>query len=490
MKKTVFSDNHNDPNRQYANLLNAIEQISNTVMIVGKDDKIEYVNCAFEKITGYKKIDVVGKSPRILKSGKHEKDFYENMWKTILSGKTFHGILIDKNSEGKPFYLEQTINSVKDIDGNIVCFISTGTDITDNVRMEDALQESNEKLIVWVNELEERNKEILILSEMGDLLQTCIKVDEAYSVIVQSIQKLFPNYSGTLCLINESRNNVDVTAKWGNPSTDRIVFAPNECWALRRGHIHIVDDPKSGPICMHLNLVLDGNYMCVPMMAQGEAMGILHLQSNSPEASHSHEVGKLIFESKQRLAMTVAEHVSLSLANIKLRETLRIQAIRDALTGLFNRRYMEETLEREMHQARRSKKDIGIIMIDLDFFKNFNDTFGHTAGDAMLRQLGIFLKSNMRGGDIACRYGGEEFTLILPDANLKNTAIRAEQIRENAKHIDVQHRGQLLGNITLSIGVAVFPEHGSTVDEVLGKADSALYQAKAQGRDRVVTWQE
>ena len=187
--------------------------------------------------------------------------------------------------------------------------------------------------------------------------------------------------------------------------------------------------------------------------------------------------------------MTVAEHIALSLANIKLRETLRNQAIRDPLTTLFNRRYLEETLERELHQAKRSENRIGIIMIDIDHFKKFNDTYGHGAGDALLFSLGGFLKASIRGGDIPCRYGGEEFMLILLGASLEETGKRAEVIRQKIKKMEVAYEELVLPPITLSLGVACFPQNGATVTELLRSADNALYQAKAEGRDKVVLCQ-
>ncbi len=190
---------------------------------------------------------------------------------------------------------------------------------------------------------------------------------------------------------------------------------------------------------------------------------------------------------KQKLAVTVTEQVALALSNIRLRETLRNQAIRDPLTGLFNRRYLEETLEQEISRAARNKQQIGAIMIDIDHFKRYNDTYGHEAGDAVLSELGRFLEKSLRGGDTPCRYGGEEFTVLLPGASLENALQKAERLREGVKELNVQHRGRSIGAITLSMGVACFPDQGLTGEILLRAADQALYQAKASGRDRVVS---
>ena len=185
-------------------------------------------------------------------------------------------------------------------------------------------------------------------------------------------------------------------------------------------------------------------------------------------------------------AIGAGERISLALANIGLREVLRGQSVRDPLTGLFNRRYMEESLERELRRAMRSEASVAVLMIDIDFFKQFNDTFGHQAGDALLRAFGEFVRQGTRGQDIACRYGGEEFVVILSSASIDAACKRAESLREGLKELKVEHAGQVLGKITLSIGISAYPVHATTTDELLRAADQALYRAKQEGRDRVI----
>jgi len=179
------------------------------------------------------------------------------------------------------------------------------------------------------------------------------------------------------------------------------------------------------------------------------------------------------------------EQVALSLSNLSLRDSLRQQSIRDPLTGLFNRRYMEEALAIETERAKRDKASFSVLMLDLDHFKHFNDTHGHGAGDAVLQTLGKFLQRHVRGGDIACRYGGEEFTLVLPSASLESACQRAEQLCEGVRALTVEYKNEILSLMTISVGVAAFPNHGEKWEVVLQAADVALYQAKNGGRDRV-----
>ena len=350
-------------------------------------------------------------------------------------------------------------------------------------RAEQALGKSEAKLI----QIEQRIRDMTLLSDMAQLLLASRSVDEAYTVIRQDLQHVFPHESGAVCVLSASRNFMEAIALWGEPPPTERVFAPDDCWAFRRGQMHVVSNVHAGALCKHVhNLPQSIGYLCMPMMAQTEAVGILHLQMAPHMLDQPERIRELEVESTQRLAVTVAAQIGLALANLKLSEALRIQSMRDVLTGLFNRRYMEESLEREMQRAGREQGPLGVIMLDLDHFKRLNDTFGHEAGDMILRALGHCLQEFSREYDIACRYGGEEFTLILPDAPLSVTLKRAEQLREKFKHLEVVYQSRSLAAGTLSLGVAGFPEHGSTVENILRAADAALYRAKTNGRDRVV----
>jgi len=277
---------------------------------------------------------------------------------------------------------------------------------------------------------------------------------------------------------------VECAAAWGTAEADcdGALFPPEECWALQRGQVHVVQDTATGIVCGHLSQPLPTRYLCLPLMAQGDMLGIVHLNDRAID-SGARPV--LVNEESTNLAKALAEQVALAVANLRLRETLRSQSIRDPLTGLYNRRYLEETLEREIRRAERNRHSMGILMFDIDRFKQFNDTFGHDAGDAVLREVGVLLRTRFRAEDIACRYGGEEFVVILPEAFLDDTRTRAEELREAAKHLHVSPRGRALGSVTVSVGVAVFPDHGVTGDTLLQAADAALYRAKQNGRDRI-----
>jgi diguanylate cyclase (GGDEF)-like protein len=347
------------------------------------------------------------------------------------------------------------------------------TRISDRTR---EITEANQKLAF-------ESRQVSMLSDMGEMLQTCRSLEEVSAVICQFAEQILPADIGTVWAISESRNIVEVTTSWGGPPPTESVFSPEDCWALRQGRPHAVLI-ASGLRCRHVNPSASFPTLCVPLTAHSETLGLLHLQTGIAENGSGNAEART--ESKQQFAIAMAGHIALALANLRVNEKLRHQSIRDPLTGLFNRRYMEESLERELRRAIRNKELVAILMIDIDHFKNFNDTFGHQAGDTLLREFGNFLKQRTRGQDVACRFGGEEFVIILTATSLDGANVRAEVLREELKHLAVQHVGQVLGAVSISIGVSAYPNHGAGVEELLLAADQALYRAKSEGRDKVV----
>lgn len=388
-----------------------------------------------------------------------------------------------RSQAGKVIWVHERSHIICAADGKVDYVSGLFFDITERKELEAAvaernvqLREANERLQGWAQELEQRNTEISLLGQMGELLQSCNTTEEAYLVIRQSIQKLFTSDSGALFLFNNSRTLVEAAALWGDTPPAEMVFAPDDCWALRRGRIHGLAEIQSGFQCRHVEAQKTA-YLCVPLVAQGEAIGIFHVLLGSSDPKQR--------EAKQNLALRVSDHLGLALAKLKLQETLQNLSVRDPLTGLFNRRYMEESMERELRRAERQGKQVGVIMADIDHFKRFNDSFGHDAGDVLLKEVAKVMGQHVRGSDIACRYGGEEFAIIMTDVSPAITQQRAEQLREAVSNLRIYHGDRVLDPVTLSLGIAIFPEHGETHRALLQAADVALYQAKQSGRDQV-----
>jgi diguanylate cyclase (GGDEF)-like protein/PAS domain S-box-containing protein len=358
-------------------------------------------------------------------------------------------------------------------------------DITERKHTEEKIKQAQEALFIINNKLEERNRQNSLLSEMRELLQSCFNVQEVPAIVISYAAKLFPGTDGAFFLLSDSKSDLQSMARWGYfpEDVDSNIFAPDACWGLRQGRVYAVEDMKIGPICPHLKQPSCTAYICLPLIGKGEILGLLHLGTKrSVQTDDSH--GNIV-ELKEIAAM-FAEYLSLSIANIKLSEKLTSQSIRDPLTGLYNRRYLEETVQHEILRAARKQTKIGIVMVDIDRFKQINDTYGHDAGDECLIKLADFFKLKIRGSDFIFRYGGEEFVLILPEASVEDTYKCAEILRKEIKNMKVNFRGQLLPSITLSFGIAAYPDHGLDTIELIRVADKALYMAKEEGRDRVV----
>jgi diguanylate cyclase (GGDEF)-like protein len=322
--------------------------------------------------------------------------------------------------------------------------------------------------------LKERSRRATLLAKMGELLQRCQSREEVFTAALGFAPQIFPSRRGAVALFNPSHNLVEVAGQWHDCQLPITSFEPESCWALRAAHPHLVLAGDSTARCGHAPGV-QSTYLCVPILAQGEALGILHIQATDQDPN--------VGEAEMSFQTTFAAQVGLSVANIRLREALRAQSTKDPLTGLYNRRYLQEMLDREIRRAIRSEQALGILMLDLDHFKNFNDTYGHDAGDAVLRETGSFLVRSMRAEDFVCRYGGEEFVVVLPTADLRAAEARAQRIRAKLRDLAIM---QSLGLITASIGVAALPNHGTSERDLLQAADAALYRAKREGRGRVM----
>jgi diguanylate cyclase (GGDEF)-like protein len=347
---------------------------------------------------------------------------------------------------------------------------------------------SNQKIGCLLDSARQQTAEITQISELGSVLHATYSREEVYRLIPERLRRLFPAASGCVVMMSTSKNRVESVAEWGVLCPAGQVFAPQDCWALRRGRVHTQSDGASMVRCSHLRG--EGPSVCVPLIANGDTIGVLIIQNDDPPIAASDagtDADSDSFDRRRDVAATVAEHISLAIANQTLREALRSQAIRDGLTGLYNRRYMQEFLERELHAARRKHRSVAVIMIDLDHFKRYNDNFGHAAGDLALKATGEMLLRSVRAEDIACRYGGEEFCLILPECSLRQAAVRAETIQRRLQEYRGESNGQPTSPLTMSIGIAAFDETTDRVDLLFKFADDALYQAKRSGRNQVVT---
>lgn len=314
--------------------------------------------------------------------------------------------------------------------------------------------------------LERQLLDLTVLAEMGEMLQLATAMTEVTDVVPAFAPRLFPGCDGAVYVGGMTPDSLAMVASWGEPS-DMLAFAPADCWALRRARPHAAT--AADVACRHKES--DAPALCVPVAAAAETIGVVVLR------------GAPALEGRvQQVAEQFARQVARALAGLRAHETLRMHAVRDELTGLYNRRYLHDALVREL---RRADADVGVIVADVDNFKRYNDTWGHPGGDALLQHFARMTQRVLRADDIVCRYGGEEFVIVVPNASLDLLFATAERLREECAHMHVRHDGHLLGRVTVSAGIAHSSRHGSTVEELIAAADRALYTAKTSGRDRV-----
>ncbi|MCW1980442.1 diguanylate cyclase (GGDEF)-like protein [Xanthomonas arboricola] len=337
---------------------------------------------------------------------------------------------------------------------------------------------ANQELGESIGALQRSAADLNLLSRYTGLLQSCVSAEEALDVTSRTLAHLLPGIAGSVYLLRASQDRAEVISHWGTPLVHSAShLLPEECWALRRGQPHLIEDLARDAPCAHIDLP-DASVAittaCLPMSAQGTQLGFLFLSAPGPAPMPRLEI-----------AEAAAEQLSLALSNLRLRESLRRQSIRDALTGLYNRRYLEEALSHELARCARRDLPLSVLMLDVDHFKQFNDGQGHAGGDLLLAAVGELLLTRLRAEDVACRYGGEEFTVILPETDGEEAMRVAEQIRGHIAALAVSDGQRALPRVTASIGVASFPADGELGSALIQKADTALYVAKRQGRNRV-----
>lgn len=361
------------------------------------------------------------------------------------------------------------------------------TDITEMKRTEDILRSMKDQLEQTIQKLEEKNEQANLFIQMSDSLQLAQDEKEVTRIAINYARQFFPEESGALYLKRVGDWPLQKIERWGQFDFKADYFSPDECWALRKGQLHSFEDPEKDILCPHLlNEKIPGPSLCIPLTAFGESLGVLVMTCCREKREEEKKLLEEYRAQRQWLALNFSQRLAAAIFIIRLLESLREQSIRDPLTGLYNRRFLEESLAREIFRVERTGSMIAVMMLDIDHFKQFNDIYGHDAGDVVLQEIAKVLQKSVRREDIVCRYGGEEFAIIMPVTSKETAIKRAEIILERIRHLEIHYKGNLFRKITISIGLAFFPVNGTSGEEVLQAADAALLEAKKAGRDRLI----
>lgn len=489
-----------------------LENIGEAVLVKDMNAVVTYWNREATSLYGYTREEAVGRPLRKLHAADLSEADYARILERIRAGKPTSSTTERRKKNGEVVRVALKTTPLLDGEGELIGEITVARDVTALHRTEEALRgaqatlearlaairesnlnlkreaaarrnseksmrRANLSLAATVRQLESFHRDGEALSRMSELLQSCAKRDEAYAIVRETAERLFADAAGSLYIFRESRDLLERAASWSSEKQAEAALAPDDCWALRLGRPHYVH--ARGSVRCHHAPQPGASYVCMPVQGQGQVLGLLHLALDVGARSSRPSV-----EADRRLR-ALTDTIGPALANLKLRDALRELALHDSLTGLYNRRYMEDALAREFHRSRRSGKPVSVIMIDIDHFKRFNDTFGHDAGDFVLSAVAKTITKNIRPSDIACRYGGEELAIVLLEADVGCAMQRAEKLRTALRETNLTLNGQVLPVPTASFGVAAYPEHGENSADVMKAADKALYCAKKAGRDQV-----
>ncbi|MCJ7436046.1 MAG: diguanylate cyclase, partial [Anaerolineales bacterium] len=469
----------------------AVEQSPASVVITDTTGSIEYVNPKFTQVTGYTSEDALGKNPRMLKTGQTPKEVHRQLWDAITSGREWRGEFVNRKKNGELYYELASISPITDDRGITAHYVAVKEDITERKRAEVALARHDHE----ISTLYEASLEINSFSDIPTLLHS----------IIRRACDLLKIRSGALYLFKRDDETLELMISHHLPKHwVGIKIRQDEGLAGRAFQTKkpiIVEDYQNwkGRLDAFRD-TLARRVLGIPLIIHDQVTGVIILLDEQVGSFSDNDIRLMsLFADQAAIAVENArlvenltqanDHLQMNLTEIQnLQTELREQAIRDPLTGLYNRRYLNETLERELARAVRENHPISFIMIDVDHFKKINDTFGHDTGDVVLQKLAVQLLSQTRVEDIVCRYGGEEFLIILPNVMVAKAWEITERWRKSFMGMTIP-LGHNSVQTTISCGISVFPLNGNTGAVLISNADKAMYQAKAAGRNRVVIWQ-
>ncbi|NBB97528.1 MAG: diguanylate cyclase [Alphaproteobacteria bacterium] len=454
---------------------------SDSVIVSGPDRQACWVNAAFSAQTGYALQDIVGKEPgTVLQGPDTDPNAARRIELACAQRREVRLDILNYTRDGTPFWVDLKVTPIYDSTGLHTHYISTMRDISERKALEDQNEEMRQ-----AEALRQSERQLLALT--SEWLYSAKSFDELLMVVRRAMHTLIPEADGALYIYGEHRRTLDLVASWGTIPEFPQHILPDDCWALRRGRAYAYGMKPIQFPCDHVHKK-DTPYFCLPIIAHGETIGLMHIIFDGfEEDGLMRHMRAEVLNNRWDISLICAEQISLAVANVRLRHELQERSVRDALTGLWNRRWFAERAASELAAAEREGAALSLIAVDVDHFKRFNDQHGHDTGDLVLREVSALMQ-DMAGEQLhPCRMGGEEFTLLCHGTANDHALNIAETLRASVAGLRLTSSGQDVPGVTISCGIATFPQDGRNLDSLMRSADRALYKAKNSGRNRCVT---
>ncbi|MGY6549372.1 MAG: bifunctional diguanylate cyclase/phosphodiesterase [Roseinatronobacter sp.] len=467
-----------DTERSFAELV--LRYISDGVVITDPERRIAWMNAALTVQTGFLMPDLAGRPVSVLlEHDDQDPAALQRFERACLQRQEGRVDILANMKSGQTCWVDLKVTPVFDSRGKHTHFILTMRDISGRKELEEQNEEMRH-----AESLRQSERQLLALT--SEWLYSAKSMCELLMVVQRAMHTLIPEAEGALYFYDSDRRSLELATSWGTQPEFTQRMMPDECWAMRRGRAYSYGQKPIEFACDHVSRS-DTPYFCLPIIAHGETIGLMHILFDGfEEGGVMRHLREETLRTRWDISLICAEQISLAVANIRLREALQERSVRDPLTGLWNRRWFMEEAPVALLQATRDNQPFALVSLDIDHFKQFNDQFGHDAGDAVLIAVAGVLQQYASDTVQPCRLGGEEFTLLCRGADLVEAGRQAESLRQSISGLDLSIGGRPLPAVTISAGIGMRERDGSDIPAILGAADRALYRAKALGRDRVV----
>ncbi len=472
-KKPLTSHNAFDFQPRF--LSSIVDQVADNIMITDVNGLIEYVNPAFENHTGYIRDEILGLTPRILRSGLQDDTYYQKLWQTILAGQNFRAVVTNRKKTGEIYYADQTITPIKNDQGLLTHFVSFWKDITPLVDAQSRLAVLNKELGFEKGRLE------AILAFDGRI-SSQHRLETLFDLLVQEASNILGAEKCSLMLLDDTTMELCIKSAKGLSDdvigTARVKESEGIAGQIvRLGTEVLVEDIEQDSRFRRQNNkeYKSRSFISVPIYGQNRILGVVNV------ADKRQGIDAVFTHMDLKVLKVLVRQTAIAIENAYLYRKLKFLTTVDPLTNIYNYRHFVNVLDQEIKRSCRYRTPLGLIFMDIDDFKSYNDTFGHLEGDALLKKIAQVIQSCMRATDVVCRYAGDEFSIVLPQTGIEESEHVAQRILEGVRC------ASFASPVSVSMGV-VKHFYPTNRYEFIRKADAALYSAKNAGKNQVCVY--